>query len=303
MHEYSRRGIISYLGEFFAFTTAIIWAFAVVLFKKSGESVHPITLNAFKNTFSFILFLPTFLLFGQTLFYPAPWSDYLLLLVSGFLGIGLADTLFFFCLNLLGAGMSAIVDCLYSPFIIALSILWLGDQLSLFQIIGTCLIISAIIAATGTSGRGKIKPRDLVIGILLGASAMASMAVGIVMIKPLLNRSPLLWVTEIRLIGGLLPLFFILLIHPQKRMLVNSLFIAKQWKYTISGSFLGAYLATILWLAGMKFTQTSIAAALNQTSNIFIFIFAAAFLKERINRQRIISIILAVIGAILVTFS
>jgi len=57
-----------------------------------------------------------------------------------------------------------------------------------------------------------------------------------------------------------------------------------------------------MWLIRMKFTQTSVATALNQTSNIFIFIFAALFLHEPIRRQQTISILLGVAGSYLVTF-
>jgi drug/metabolite transporter (DMT)-like permease len=57
-----------------------------------------------------------------------------------------------------------------------------------------------------------------------------------------------------------------------------------------------------VWLAGMKYTQASIASALNQTSTIFIFIFAAILLKERITLGRIIGIILAFFGTFLVLF-
>ena len=53
----------------------------------------------------------------------------------------------------------------------------------------------------------------------------------------------------------------------------------------------------------MKFTQASIAASLNQTSNIFVFIFAAWFLREPISRTRVIGIILGVAGALIVTFT
>jgi drug/metabolite transporter (DMT)-like permease len=65
---------------------------------------------------------------------------------------------------------------------------------------------------------------------------------------------------------------------------------------------LGAYLAMVLWLGGFKYTQASNASALNQTSNIFVFIFAAIFLGEKINLQRAIGILVGVAGAFLVTF-
>ena len=112
--------IQTYLGETFALTTSIVWGLAVILFKKSGESVHPVALNTYKNVLAFSLILLTMLVMRESLIRPVPAHDYWLLILSGALGIGIADTLFFKCLNLIGAGMTAIVDCLYSPFIISL---------------------------------------------------------------------------------------------------------------------------------------------------------------------------------------
>jgi drug/metabolite transporter (DMT)-like permease len=51
-------------------------------------------------------------------------------------GIALSDTFFFQCLNLLGASLTAVVDCLYSPFVILFSFLFLGERLSFRQILG-----------------------------------------------------------------------------------------------------------------------------------------------------------------------
>jgi drug/metabolite transporter (DMT)-like permease len=292
-----------YLGELMSFCTAWIWAFAVILFKKSGETVHPIGLNFFKNTLATVLFLPTLWIFGETLARKAPLSDYLLLIISGALGIGIADTLFFMSLNRLGAALSAIVDCMYSPFVISLSFLWLGETMSIWQIVGVVMIISAVLTAAQRKGKGSINRRDLTLGIALAVTAMACMAVGIVMIKPLLERSPLLWSTQIRLFGGVAILGPLILFHPARRKILSSIYSPQSWGYTLSGSFIGAYLSMVLWLAGFKYAQASTAAALNQTSNVFIFIFAALFLREAISRRRIIGIILGVAGAFLVTFS
>ena len=294
--------IKAHLGEAMALFAAISWAFAVILFKKSGEKVHPLGLNLFKSTLAAVLFIPTMYIVGDSLFRPAPMEEYILLLVSGVLGIGIADTLFFMSLNALGAGLSAIVDCLYSPFIIGLSFLWLGESLNTMQLVGVMIILSAVFSVTREGKSHPADGRKILLGILWGALAMASMAVGIVMIKPLLDRSPLLWVTEIRLAGGIAVILLIILVHPLRRRIIGSIFSKQRWGYTLSGSFVGAYLAMLFWLAGMKFTQASTAAALNQTSNIFIFIFAALLLRERITRLRVAGIILGVAGAMLVTF-
>jgi drug/metabolite transporter (DMT)-like permease len=291
---------IPYFGETLALTTAVLWSVAVILCKKSGETVDPLGLNLFKNTLTLLLIPPTMLVFDQGFFLSVPYHDYLLLMLSGVLGIGIADTLFFKSLNLLGAARSAIVDCLYSPAIILLSIFWLGERLTIIQAAGVVLILSAVLAIGREKGLIEITRRQLIIGILSGASAMFTMGVSIVMIKPLLERSPVLWVIEIRLIGAAVSLFAVLPFHPRSRKVVHSIMEAKSWKYMIPGSILGTYLALVFWIGGMKYAPASVASALNQTSNIFIFILAALFLKERITPYKIAGIIMAVAGVFLV---
>lgn len=293
---------LPHLGEILALSCAILWATAVILFRKSGETVPPLGLNLFKNILALALFVPTSLVLGVALLPSASLNDYLLLLASGILGLALADTLFFKSLNLLGAELSAIVDCLYSPFIIGLSVLFLYERMTGFQLFGVLLIVSAVLAISRKEDRKNISRHDLILGVLLGISAMALMAIGIVMIKPLLDRSPLLWVVEVRLLAGCVGLGIYLLFHPGRGKIVASVLSVRNWQYMLPGSFLGAYLAMIVWMGGMKYTQASIASALNQTSNVFVFILAAILLKEPVNAIRIVAIILAFSGAVIVSF-
>ena len=293
---------IPYLGESFSLITAIVWASAVILFKRSGESVHPIGLNLFKNVLALVLFIPTIWLFGEVLFYPAPLRDYLIIMLSGAIGIGVADTLYFQCLNRVGAGLTAIIACLYSPAIIIMSTIWLGESLSVWQIVGVLMIISAVLVATPLGNSHGINRKTLLIGLAYGAISILLTAIGIVIVKPVLEYSPLIWVTEIRLLAGVLVLWLMLAFHPHRKSILSSIKAPQGRVFTVSGSFTGADVAMVFWLAGMKYTQASTAAALNQTSNVFIFLLAAIFLHEKITTQRSIGIALGVGGALLVTF-
>lgn len=293
---------VSYIGETFSLLTALVWGVAVILFKKSGEKVHPVALNTFKNTLALVLVLPTMHLFGQSLFHQAPPGEYLLLMLSGAIGIGIADTLFFKSLNQIGAGLTAIVVCLYSPFIIGLSMIWLGERLTILQLAGALMVVLAVLSTTRKGAFGAITRRDILQGILWGVLATACMAVGIVMIKPILTRSPLFWATEVRLIGAVPALGLVILFHPLKRRVVSSINSPGSWGYLVSGSLVGAYVAMVLWLAGMKYTQASISSALNQTSAIFVVLLAAIFLGEPLTFRRVGAVSLAVMGAILVGF-
>jgi len=291
-----------YLGESLSLLSAILWALAIIFFRKSGRRVRPLSLNMFKNLLAFILFIPTVYLFGETLLHPAPLQVYLILLLSGFIGIAIGDTLLFGSLNNLGAGLSAIVVCLYSPFIITLSLIFLEEKLTVFQVLGAVMIICAVLIATVSKEKRTENGKTLIQGVVLGVLASASMAVGVIIMKPILETSPLVWTTLVRLSGGIIGLAAVFLIYPQRRALTGSLIATRSWTNTIIGSLIGAYAAMLVWLGGMKYTQASVASALNQTSTLFIFVFAALLLKERLNLRKTIGVVLAFAGSVLVTF-
>ncbi len=290
------------MGEYFALATAVVWGIAVVLFKKSGESVHPIALNLFKNFLAIALFIPTIYIFGESLFIKASISDYSLILLSGIMGISLADTFYFIALNSVGAGITAIIACLYSPFIIVLSMIFLDERLAASQLFGAVLIISAVIIATYTKEKSRYSKSNLIKGVTFGALGTMMNAVAVVMIKPILNASPLVWVSTYRILGGIIGLLIIFIFMKKRKDILSTLKIRGSWGFTITGSFMGAYLSMFLWLAGMKFTLTSIAAALNQTSTIFIYLFAILFLNEKLSFRKVLGVGLAVIGVLLVTY-
>jgi drug/metabolite transporter (DMT)-like permease len=293
---------IPYFGEALALSCAMVWAVAVILFKKSGESVHPIALNLFKNVLAAALMLPTLYLLGESLWRPAGAPDYLILLASGVLGIGMADTFFFMGLNLLGAGLSASVGCLYVFFVIALSLFYLGESLSLWQIVGVLMVVSAVLGVTSGKWVVEIPRKDLWRGIFWAALAQLLNAAGIVAAKPVLERSPLAWAMEWRLLGGIFVLVVVFLLRRDGRALLATLAGTRHWTYVVSSSWFGAYASPFLWLAGFKYTHASTAAVLNQTSNIFVFILAALLLREPVTLARTVGIALGVAGAYLVMF-
>jgi drug/metabolite transporter (DMT)-like permease len=289
------------LGELYSFLCAVIWAIAVILFKKAGETIRPISLNLYKNIISMVCIYLMMLAMGEKMFLSASPKEYFLLVLSGILGIGISDTFFFKSLNLLGAGFSSIVDCFYSPMIITLSFLFLGERLTTIDFVGAILIIAAILVASFKPEKHKLSKKELILGIILGILAMFSVAVSVILIKPILNTSPLFWLTEIRLMAGTISLLFLGLILGNRKNLLTPFYPSKTWKYMFPASFLGGFLGMVVWMAGMKYTTASLASILNQTSTIFITVFAVMFLKEKLTLNRIIGLILAMLGAILVT--
>ncbi|UCE61562.1 MAG: DMT family transporter, partial [Phycisphaerales bacterium] len=302
-------GIVSIMGadlngETYALLAALTWAFGLVLFKISGERVPPLALNLFKSTIALSLLLLTLLVFGEgldTLDEYAP-EDLALLLVSGLVGIALADTIFLRALNLIGVGLISITDCLYSPFVILCSILILSERLILSQYIGTGMIMFAVFVSSTHAPPGDKTRGQLVMGMLMAGLSVGMMAFGIVIAKPCLELYdfPLIWATTLRLVAGTLVLALLALASPLRKQYWSVFKPAPVWKVSIPASVLGMYVAMILWVAGFKYTQAAIAGILNQTSTVFAVILATLILKERFTTRKLMAVILAIAGVALV---
>ncbi len=289
------------MGKIYAISCALIWAFAVILFKRSGETIHPSALNLYKTVIASLLFIPLLIL-NDTAFFPPdiPLRDYLLLCMSGFFGIAVADSLFFRSLNAIGAGLSAIVDCLYSIFVITLSAVFLESVIGWKQAVGGCLVISAILVGTLRCEKTNQPSRQLVFGILTGAAAMLCSAISIVIMHPIIERADILWVTEVRLLTAALILLPLNLSQKTSRSRLQPILTVRSFRYAFPATVLGNGLSLIVWVAGFKYTDVNSAAILNQTSTIFIVILASIFLNEVFTQRRMLATLLAFSGSILV---
>jgi len=287
------------LGEILALASGVVWAVAVILFRISGRRIHPIGLNLGKNVLALAMIAPTLLVLGEPLFPSVPAATTGLLLLSGVLGIAVSDTLFFYALNRLGASLVAIVDCFYSPFVIGLSFLLLGERLTAWQLVGAALVVSAVLTISREKREERLDGKSLAIGVLYGVLAMFFVAFGIVMVKPILGKVSIFWATLVRLAGGSLALAVLVPFLKNRRAILAPLAERRNWKALIPAAFFGSYLSLILWMGGMRYAKASIAAVLNQLNTIFIVIIAAIFLKERVTGWKIAAVILAFIGAYL----
>ena len=287
------------LGEILALASGVAWAVAVILFRVSGRRIEPVALNLGKNVLGLALIAPTLLILGEPLAPAVPVASTGLLLLSGVLGIAVSDTLFFHALNRLGASLTAVVDCFYSPFVIALSFVLLGERMTLVQLAGAALVVSAILTVSKEGKLERIDRRDLALGILYGILAMFFVAFGIVMVKPVLGEVSILWATLVRVAGGTAALALLVPLLRNRRAVLAPLLDRRNWKALVPAAFFGSYLSLILWTGGMKYAKASVAAVLNQLNTIFIVVIAAVFLKERLTGWKAAAVVLAFLGAYL----
>lgn len=289
------------LGEGLALGSAIAWSSAVILFKKSEGGLSPHALNLYKNVVGAGLLVITLAVLGQGLDAERSGEDWWRLIVSGLVGIALADTLFFVALRRLGPGLLAIVETTYAPAVVLLSVIFLDESLTWIFGIGALLVVAGLFIATYRRGPAEARPEGQALGVVMGIAAIVFMGFGLVIAKPALDRGDLLEVTLVRLLAGIAgQLVYVLPIGRLRREAAAVLKPNPRWKTLFPAAFLGTYLAMICWLGGMKYTLVSIASVLGQLSGVFTLVLARIFLAEPLTAQRVVGAGAAVLGAILV---
>ena len=285
------------MGELFALLTALFWAGAVILIKRSGETLSPLALNLFRVTLSSFLLLATMLVMDQPPWRAASTRDYLLIAASGFIAIAVADTLLHASLNRIGAALSSITSSFYPPFTAIFAYLILGERLTAGDLVGMALVTSAVVVASQTAPLPGASRRTVIVGILLGVAAMATLSLGIVIVKPVLLEQPVIWVTAMRQFVALAVLLLMAL-HPRGRAACRGILQMprRTLKFAVSGTVMGSYLSLVFWIAGMKYINAGTAAILNQTALIYIILLARLILKEPLTRRKLLACGLALAG-------
>jgi drug/metabolite transporter (DMT)-like permease len=286
-------------GQFFALASAFFWALAIVLFRRCGDALAPFELNLFKNLLGFVLILPTIAIVEGLQLPEYPARDLAIAAVSGFIGIAIADTWYLKALKLMGASRTGIVASLLSPFVIMLSFLFLGESLQGWQIGGFALVMSGVLLVTWRQNRRSVDAANLGKGALFGIGAVFLMAVGVVMVKEILETRPFIWTAQIRLMGGIAGMLIYVALRGGFRRLMTQFAQPLPWGLIIAASILSAYLSMIMWLAGYKLIPASVASVLNETANAWIVVLAWLLLGESIGFRKVTGLLLTSAGVLI----
>jgi len=252
-----------------------------------------------KNVISVGLFFPTAMLIEGLTLPSLSAIEWLILITSGYFGIAVADTWYLQALRYLGAGRTAIVASLYSPFVVILSIIFLGEYLQAWQWLGFVLVLIGILIVVYQRQQQDLAQSVLLRGIVLAASSVFLTACGVVAMKPILANDGFFWLVSLRLLAGVLGMLIYIAIRGRIGETISAISDRNlPWRIIIIASVLGTYLAMFFWLAGFKYANASVASVLNETANIFIVLMAWLFLKERLTKRKILGVIITFTGVI-----
>ncbi len=285
------------LGYLAALGSAIAWAFGSILFRRVGEEASPIGMNLGKCILGTFFLGTVLLIIGIE---PIDIHTFLILGVSGLLGIALGDTFFFKALISLGPRTTVLLGTLGPVFTVILAVIFLHERLSALAWIGASLTLAGVSLVLWEGSPEETVNKKWGSGILYALLAMICTSLGIIIAKIGLAKAPPLQATFIRILWGAIGLTLWGFINRQLGNWTAPFKKPSLLKLIIFAVVVVVFGGFWLSLVALKYIDASIATILNSTEPIFILPMAVFILKEKITIQGIAGAVVAVFGVTLI---
>ena len=280
-----------------ALLAAVLWAVSTYLYQSAGTRISPLRLNLLKGCLASGVLAVLFGVYGELL-PDVPSSVYILLLLSGAVGIGIGDTAFFHALNRLGARQTVLLTEAAAPLMtLALAIPVCNERLPGNALVATLIVLLGVALAIRARDRGRGDEVITARGLSYVGVAAAGQAIGAVMSKLAFLEAELspLWCTLVRLVGGTIVLVpFVVIGRPAAGYAPLD---ARMMRVVVAASMIGTVGGISLLQAAFKYTYTGTAQALASTVSLFVLAIAVV-LGHRPSRQAWLGTAIAVGGIV-----
>ena len=263
------------IGIFSAFGATLSWTYACSIWRTQTNIYKPIEINFLKNVIAFIVFSPVILFFN----YSTHFKYFLILVLSGVIGIGLGDTFYLKSLNLIGTRKTLSIEAI-SPLIAAiLGTLFIDDNLNIIPWIGIIIVTGALVKIIRKKSYLLDKDSKLILNNnSLDKYIYAFLSVFCAVIAALLSRFVLLesdltpiFTTEIRLFGSII--FLCSFTKMKLKFFINN-FDSKQKNQFIISVLMGTNIGILLQQIVFQSLPLGIGWTLLSTSPIISLLFA-----------------------------
>ncbi|HCS38804.1 MAG TPA: EamA family transporter [Anaerolineaceae bacterium] len=292
----------NFQGEFYALGAALLWALSSILFKTLGKTIRPLELNLIKGISGFVLFAITSLVIGEIFTSIRPAAVFALA-ISGAVGIGFGDTMFFEAINRLGARRSLLITILAPPMTVIFAWIFLRESLSMAAWIGILITILGVAWVITEKNKNEQEENKFTwLGVFFGFLAALTQAGGAVLSRWALTESSVsaLQSALIRLLAGTVVLLLWILIRREKIGGWLKPAPKKQlWGILTAVILFGTYIAIWMQQLAFKFTNVGIAQTLLATSPLFILPLSA-LQKERLSLRSVLGVLVSIAGVALI---
>lgn len=287
------------LGALAALGSAFCWAVSAILFRALGQHVKAPAMNLGKGVIA-VLCLGAFAWPGTLP--PLASGPVVALILSGLLGMALGDTLYFLTLQYLGARLTLLTGSLIPVVTGAVAVIVLDERPSWVAMAGLVATVAGVTFVLWQKSR-ETPGTNLHRGIMFGLLFVFAHAAAIILSKIGASDLPTTLATWLRHAASVAGLTLWALASGTLLDWVRPLRTPRLAGQLTLAALIGAVAGSWLSIAALKYTDASIATALNSTSPLFVLPLAAWWLKERIAWQSVLGATVAVGGIALYFYS
>lgn len=295
------------LGCLAALLSAGAWALCSILFRKIGDKASPLAMNLGKCFIGTVyLAIVIFALGSGHEFIHMKYETFLLLGVSGLLGISIGDTFFFKALIYLGPKLMMLLETVCPIFVVFLAVVLFNEKLLLLDWAGIVLIIGGIDIVLWKEAEKDEGNKNLTSGIIYAVLFSLCFSISIILIKFVFENVEKVSALEanfVRLLWGFAGLAVWGLLNRRLREWLSPFKDYQLLKLIFFSVFIAVFGGFWLSLVALKYTLASLATVFNSTTPLFVLPMAAVMLKKKVTFIEVIGAAMAVMGVSLIFFN
>ncbi len=289
-----------HLGELAAIITSITFAVNSTLFTVAGKVVGSTVVNRVRLVAACLFLTCAHWIFLGS-FWPvdAEWDRWFWLGLSGIIGLVLGDAFLFQAFLWVGPRLSMLMMSLAPIVAAAIAWIFLGETLSLWQILG--ILITLIGIGWVVMEKNKNQPpgkENYLKGILFGLGGAAGQGLGVVLAKLGLDSSfSPISANFIRMFIAMIVIWAATLFQQEFKNTINKVVTnPKAFWGIIGGAFSGPFLGVSLSLFALQHTSIGVASTLMALPPIFLLPVEKFIFNEKVGWGAVVGTSIAMVG-------
>ena len=262
----------------FALLANLSWGLSAQFYTFYSKKISPVWVNIFKGILGCILFGLTVILTGG--FSAMPLGAIGLFLLSGFIGLGFADILFFKSFSVIGSSRTIIIVSFETLFVGVMAYHFFGQQISGIKFLSIFFLIACVFIFALENYKKTSKWSWHIILIAIAGTFLDSL--GVIATRAAFNMSNAspLEANAIRFMGAIAA--FVIIAPAMKVRFFNRLgrMSRKALLGITAGAVIGSYLCMLFYLNALKTGNLAIISALLCTGVIFAAFFECLFERK-----------------------
>ena len=292
-----------YLGEISALLTAILWAVSSYFFASAINKIGSLNVNFLRLVISLILLAVTIFIFNLSI--DISLRQWILLMLSGIVGLAIGDALFFKSLEYLSPRISTLVTSLSPAISAIMAFLFLNERISIMNITGIFIALSGVMLVVfkkeENTGNAK-NTKELNKGLLYAFLYTLGQGGGIILAKFAYEEKEVnsVTATAIRILPAaiiLLPFFWMKVKSFNPKIIFQGN--KKIFSDVLLATILSAYIGMVLMLVSVTQTSIAVASTIMGTVPIIQLVIVRFFYKERLTFRSYVGAIINVIGIVI----